>query len=80
MRLKLLLLPWKKNVVTAQTMFFFQGRFRISLSGMGFKLADNTKWISQGNYAIADIHRSEVIPTESTDFQNTNSHKNHEIT
>ncbi|XP_048029655.1 A disintegrin and metalloproteinase with thrombospondin motifs 9-like [Megalobrama amblycephala] len=35
-----------------------KGRFRINLSGTGLKVADNTKWISQGNYAMADIHRS----------------------
>ncbi|KAJ7983793.1 hypothetical protein DPEC_G00371300, partial [Dallia pectoralis] len=36
-----------------------QGRFSINLSGTGFKLAEKTNWVSQGNYAVADIHRSE---------------------
>uniref|UniRef100_A0A8C1E6G0 ADAM metallopeptidase with thrombospondin type 1 motif 9 n=1 Tax=Cyprinus carpio carpio TaxID=630221 RepID=A0A8C1E6G0_CYPCA len=41
-----------------------QGRFRINLSGTGFKVTESTRWISQGNYATADIHRSQdvVIP------------------
>uniref|UniRef100_A0A8C1KEH8 ADAM metallopeptidase with thrombospondin type 1 motif, 9 n=1 Tax=Cyprinus carpio TaxID=7962 RepID=A0A8C1KEH8_CYPCA len=34
-----------------------QGRFRINLSGTGFKVTESTRWISQGNYATADIHR-----------------------
>uniref|UniRef100_A0A8B9LKD8 ADAM metallopeptidase with thrombospondin type 1 motif, 9 n=1 Tax=Astyanax mexicanus TaxID=7994 RepID=A0A8B9LKD8_ASTMX len=37
-----------------------QGRFRINLSGTGFQVAESTKWISQGNYAVADIHKSVV--------------------
>lgn len=37
-----------------------QGRFRLNLSGTGFKVAENTQWISQGNYAVADIHKSQV--------------------
>uniref|UniRef100_A0A8C2K2Q1 ADAM metallopeptidase with thrombospondin type 1 motif, 9 n=1 Tax=Cyprinus carpio TaxID=7962 RepID=A0A8C2K2Q1_CYPCA len=37
-----------------------QGRFRINLSGTGFKVTESTRWISQGNYATADIHRSQV--------------------
>ncbi|XP_071191355.1 A disintegrin and metalloproteinase with thrombospondin motifs 9-like [Salvelinus alpinus] len=36
-----------------------QGRFSINLSGTGFQLAEETKWISQGNYAVADIHKSQ---------------------
>uniref|UniRef100_A0A672NJH9 ADAM metallopeptidase with thrombospondin type 1 motif 9 n=1 Tax=Sinocyclocheilus grahami TaxID=75366 RepID=A0A672NJH9_SINGR len=36
-----------------------QGRFRINLSGTGFKVTESTRWISQGNYATADIHRSQ---------------------
>lgn len=36
-----------------------QGRFRINLSGTGFKVSDETTWISQGNYAVADIHKSQ---------------------
>lgn len=36
-----------------------QGRFSINLSGTGFQVAEDTKWISQGNYAVADIHKSE---------------------
>ncbi|KAM4613394.1 A disintegrin and metalloproteinase with thrombospondin motifs 9-like [Polymixia lowei] len=35
-----------------------QGRFRINLSGTGFQVAEDTHWISQGNYAVADIHKS----------------------
>uniref|UniRef100_A0AAR2JEP4 Peptidase M12B domain-containing protein n=1 Tax=Pygocentrus nattereri TaxID=42514 RepID=A0AAR2JEP4_PYGNA len=37
-----------------------QGRFRINLSGTGLQVAESTKWISQGNYAVADIHKSQV--------------------
>ncbi|XP_037388444.1 A disintegrin and metalloproteinase with thrombospondin motifs 9 [Pygocentrus nattereri] len=36
-----------------------QGRFRINLSGTGLQVAESTKWISQGNYAVADIHKSQ---------------------
>ncbi|XP_036386252.1 A disintegrin and metalloproteinase with thrombospondin motifs 9 [Megalops cyprinoides] len=36
-----------------------QGRFSINLSGTGFQVAEDTKWISQGNYAVADIHKSQ---------------------
>lgn len=40
---------------------FFQGRFRINLSGTGFKVAEETSWISQGNYAVADVQKSQVL-------------------
>ncbi|XP_029103687.1 A disintegrin and metalloproteinase with thrombospondin motifs 9 isoform X2 [Scleropages formosus] len=36
-----------------------QGRFSINLSGTGFIVAEDTKWVSQGNYAVADIHKSQ---------------------
>ncbi|XP_061542969.1 A disintegrin and metalloproteinase with thrombospondin motifs 9 isoform X3 [Phycodurus eques] len=36
-----------------------QGRFRINLSGTGFKVAADTRWTSQGNYAVADIKKSQ---------------------
>ncbi|XP_076123623.1 A disintegrin and metalloproteinase with thrombospondin motifs 9 [Alosa pseudoharengus] len=36
-----------------------QGRFSINLSGTGFHVAEQTKWISHGNYAVADIHKSQ---------------------
>ncbi|KAL0978547.1 hypothetical protein UPYG_G00171970 [Umbra pygmaea] len=36
-----------------------QGRFSMNLSGTGFQLAEKTNWVSQGNYAVADIHRSQ---------------------
>ncbi|KAE8298082.1 A disintegrin and metalloproteinase with thrombospondin motifs 9 [Larimichthys crocea] len=36
-----------------------QGRFRINLSGTGFKVAEETSWISQGNYAVADVQKSQ---------------------
>uniref|UniRef100_A0A8C6VYZ8 ADAM metallopeptidase with thrombospondin type 1 motif 9 n=1 Tax=Nothobranchius furzeri TaxID=105023 RepID=A0A8C6VYZ8_NOTFU len=38
-----------------------QGQFRINLSGTGLKVAENAAWISQGNYAVAKIQKSEVI-------------------
>uniref|UniRef100_A0A671UMU0 ADAM metallopeptidase with thrombospondin type 1 motif 9 n=1 Tax=Sparus aurata TaxID=8175 RepID=A0A671UMU0_SPAAU len=38
-----------------------QGRFRINLSGTGFKVAEDTSWISQGNYAVADVQKSQVL-------------------
>uniref|UniRef100_A0A7N6B2E3 ADAM metallopeptidase with thrombospondin type 1 motif, 9 n=1 Tax=Anabas testudineus TaxID=64144 RepID=A0A7N6B2E3_ANATE len=36
-----------------------QGRFRINLSGTGFKVAEDTLWISQGNYAKVDVQKSQ---------------------
>uniref|UniRef100_A0AAQ4QNA1 ADAM metallopeptidase with thrombospondin type 1 motif, 9 n=1 Tax=Gasterosteus aculeatus aculeatus TaxID=481459 RepID=A0AAQ4QNA1_GASAC len=36
-----------------------QGRFRINLSGTGFKVAEDSSWISQGNHAVADIRKSQ---------------------
>uniref|UniRef100_A0A8C4IAA9 ADAM metallopeptidase with thrombospondin type 1 motif, 9 n=1 Tax=Dicentrarchus labrax TaxID=13489 RepID=A0A8C4IAA9_DICLA len=36
-----------------------QGRFRINLSGTGFKVAEDTSWTSQGNYAVADVQKSQ---------------------
>ncbi|XP_065811119.1 A disintegrin and metalloproteinase with thrombospondin motifs 9-like [Labrus bergylta] len=36
-----------------------QGRFRINLSGTGFKVADDVSWVSQGNYAVADVQKSQ---------------------
>ncbi|XP_034055101.1 A disintegrin and metalloproteinase with thrombospondin motifs 9-like [Gymnodraco acuticeps] len=36
-----------------------QGRFRINLSGTGFRVAQETSWISQGNYAVTDIRKSQ---------------------
>uniref|UniRef100_A0A8C4IAI7 ADAM metallopeptidase with thrombospondin type 1 motif, 9 n=1 Tax=Dicentrarchus labrax TaxID=13489 RepID=A0A8C4IAI7_DICLA len=38
-----------------------QGRFRINLSGTGFKVAEDTSWTSQGNYAVADVQKSQVL-------------------
>lgn len=38
----------------------FQGRFRINLSGTGFKVAEDISWVSQGNYAVADVQKSQV--------------------
>uniref|UniRef100_A0A673A2V3 ADAM metallopeptidase with thrombospondin type 1 motif, 9 n=1 Tax=Sphaeramia orbicularis TaxID=375764 RepID=A0A673A2V3_9TELE len=51
-----------------------QGQFRINLSGTGFKLTEDTSWITQGNYAVADIHKSQVlavryIPVHTSSFQ-----------
>lgn len=43
---------------------FFQGRFSVNLSGTGFKVAEDTSWISQGNYAVADVQKSQVCKTE----------------
>lgn len=42
-----------------------QGRFRINLSGTGFKIAEDTSWTSQGNYAVANIHKSQDGSTVS---------------
>ncbi|XP_053298458.1 A disintegrin and metalloproteinase with thrombospondin motifs 9 [Pleuronectes platessa] len=36
-----------------------QGQFRINLSGTGLKVADDTSWISQGNYAVTDVRKSQ---------------------
>lgn len=38
----------------------FQGQFSINLIGTGFKVAQATKWTSQGNYVSVKVHRSEV--------------------
>uniref|UniRef100_A0A673HYE0 A disintegrin and metalloproteinase with thrombospondin motifs 20-like n=1 Tax=Sinocyclocheilus rhinocerous TaxID=307959 RepID=A0A673HYE0_9TELE len=37
-----------------------QGQFSINLSGTGLKVAESTKWVSQGNYVTVKVHRSEV--------------------
>ncbi|XP_062418980.1 A disintegrin and metalloproteinase with thrombospondin motifs 20-like [Pungitius pungitius] len=36
-----------------------QGQFSINLIGTGLKLAEETKWTSQGNYVSIKVHRSE---------------------
>ncbi|XP_076845270.1 A disintegrin and metalloproteinase with thrombospondin motifs 9 [Brachyhypopomus gauderio] len=36
-----------------------QGRFSFNLAGTGFQVAENTNWVSQGNYAVADVHKSQ---------------------
>ncbi|XP_026161930.1 A disintegrin and metalloproteinase with thrombospondin motifs 9 [Mastacembelus armatus] len=36
-----------------------QGRFQINLSGTGFKVAEDTLWISQGNHAVVDVRKSQ---------------------
>ncbi|XP_043084392.1 A disintegrin and metalloproteinase with thrombospondin motifs 20 [Puntigrus tetrazona] len=36
-----------------------QGQFSINLSGTGLKVAESTKWVSQGNYVTVKVHRSE---------------------
>uniref|UniRef100_A0A3P9Q081 ADAM metallopeptidase with thrombospondin type 1 motif 9 n=1 Tax=Poecilia reticulata TaxID=8081 RepID=A0A3P9Q081_POERE len=36
-----------------------QGQFRINLSGTGFKVAEEITWISQGNYAVTRIQKSQ---------------------
>lgn len=37
-----------------------QGQFSINLVGTGLKVAESTKWTSQGNYVSVKVHRSEV--------------------
>lgn len=37
-----------------------QGQFSINLIGTGLKVAEATKWTSQGNYVSIKVHRSEV--------------------
>lgn len=37
-----------------------QGQFSINLIGTGLKVAEATKWTSQGNYVSLKVHRSEV--------------------
>lgn len=39
---------------------FSQGQFSINLIGTGLKVAEATKWTSQGNYVSVKVHRSEV--------------------
>ncbi|XP_015240797.1 PREDICTED: A disintegrin and metalloproteinase with thrombospondin motifs 9 [Cyprinodon variegatus] len=36
-----------------------QGQFRINLSGTGFKVAEDTSWITHGNYAVTRIQKSQ---------------------
>ncbi|KAM4722780.1 A disintegrin and metalloproteinase with thrombospondin motifs 9 [Rhinophrynus dorsalis] len=36
-----------------------QGRFSINLSGTGLSVAETTKWMSQGNYAVTEIKKSQ---------------------
>uniref|UniRef100_H3D0N5 ADAM metallopeptidase with thrombospondin type 1 motif, 9 n=1 Tax=Tetraodon nigroviridis TaxID=99883 RepID=H3D0N5_TETNG len=36
-----------------------QGRFRINLSGTGLRVAEAASWVSQGNYAEADVQKSQ---------------------
>ncbi|XP_051546241.1 A disintegrin and metalloproteinase with thrombospondin motifs 20-like [Myxocyprinus asiaticus] len=36
-----------------------QGQFSINLTGTGLKVADSSKWVSQGNYVTVKVHRSE---------------------
>ncbi|XP_058622757.1 A disintegrin and metalloproteinase with thrombospondin motifs 20 isoform X2 [Onychostoma macrolepis] len=36
-----------------------QGQFSMNLSGTGLKVAESTKWVSQGNYVTVKVHRSE---------------------
>uniref|UniRef100_A0AAQ5Y3E9 ADAM metallopeptidase with thrombospondin type 1 motif 20 n=1 Tax=Amphiprion ocellaris TaxID=80972 RepID=A0AAQ5Y3E9_AMPOC len=36
-----------------------QGQFSINLIGTGLKVAQATKWVSQGNYVSVKVHRSE---------------------
>ncbi|XP_051651320.1 A disintegrin and metalloproteinase with thrombospondin motifs 20 isoform X1 [Manacus candei] len=35
-----------------------QGQFSINLTGTGLRLSSTVRWIAQGNYATADIHKS----------------------
>ncbi|KAJ7407992.1 hypothetical protein WISP_123543 [Willisornis vidua] len=35
-----------------------QGQFSINLAGTGLRLSSAVRWIAQGNYATADIHKS----------------------
>ncbi|KAG7252585.1 hypothetical protein CRUP_031394 [Coryphaenoides rupestris] len=37
-----------------------QGQFRVNLSGTGLQVAQHSQWITQGNYAVADISKSQV--------------------
>ncbi|XP_072528272.1 A disintegrin and metalloproteinase with thrombospondin motifs 20 isoform X2 [Salminus brasiliensis] len=36
-----------------------QGQFSINLTGTGLRVAESTKWISNGNYVSVKVHRSE---------------------
>lgn len=45
---------------TSLSLLCFQGQFSINLIGTGFKVAQATKWTSQGNYVSVKVHRSEV--------------------
>lgn len=47
-------LLWHNSVSTSQ------GQFSINLIGTGLKVAEATKWTSQGNYVSVKVHRSEV--------------------
>uniref|UniRef100_G1NB35 ADAM metallopeptidase with thrombospondin type 1 motif 20 n=1 Tax=Meleagris gallopavo TaxID=9103 RepID=G1NB35_MELGA len=36
-----------------------QGQFSINLAGTGLRLSSTVRWMAQGNYATADIHKSQ---------------------
>ncbi|KAM4676040.1 A disintegrin and metalloproteinase with thrombospondin motifs 20 [Discoglossus pictus] len=36
-----------------------QGQFSINLSGTGFRISDEVRWIAQGNYASVNVHKSQ---------------------
>uniref|UniRef100_A0A665UAA7 ADAM metallopeptidase with thrombospondin type 1 motif, 9 n=1 Tax=Echeneis naucrates TaxID=173247 RepID=A0A665UAA7_ECHNA len=52
-----------------------QGRFRINLSGTGLKVAEDTTWISQGNYAVADVRKSQVLAIACNSFYSSCVHR-----
>lgn len=45
-----------------------QGQFSINLIGTGLKVAEATKWMSQGNYVSVKVHRSEVRRKRTNNF------------
>lgn len=49
-----------------------QGQFSINLIGTGLKVAEATKWTSQGNYVSVKVHRSEVT-TSGLSFYDSES-------
>ncbi|KAG2471070.1 ATS9 metalloproteinase, partial [Polypterus senegalus] len=44
-----------------------QGRFSVDLSGTGFYITEETKWVSQGNYAVAEMKRSPLPAVDESE-------------
>ena len=57
-----------KQPIKTGSNVLFQGQFSINLIGTGLKVAEATKWTSQGNYVSVKVHRSEVSLSVAAPF------------